>query len=154
MESHRLVRHLLFPVLLVFSVSLVQAGDLPRYSTGGGMIHGGRVNHSKAGGDTINLMATHRDPTSESGEPTYYGDFENSGGNSDWNGWTSVDLSQSTPTHWQVSDYQQTEGNQVAWCGNINFPACDLGDVEGGYGNGWKDVLEFRQRTTSARVSI
>jgi len=145
MESHRFVRPILVLVLLVFSVPLVQAGDLPRYSTGGGVIHGGRVGFAKAGMDTINLMATHRDPTNEQGEPFYYGDFENAGGGSDWNGWTHLDLSQGTATHWQVSDYQQTGGNLAAWCGNINFPACDFLDMEGGYGNGWQDVLEFRQ---------
>ena len=131
---------------MVTFVSFAQAGDLPRYLLGGDVIHGGNDGHAKAGADTINLMSTHNDPTNGPGEPYYYGDFEDADGNPDWNGWTHYDITQPTETHWGVSNYNQSDpANHAAWCGDINFAVCDTSDVEGGYGNGWHDLIEFRQ---------
>ena len=78
-------------ILVLWPVS-IQARELPRYITEGKMIHGGSGNLAKAGADTINLMATRSDPTNGPGEPTYFGDFENTDGFPDWNGWTHQDL--------------------------------------------------------------
>ncbi len=92
MQSHTFARSF-FILLLVFSlVSFAQANELPRYTLGGDVIHGGSVGFAKAGGDTINLMASRHDPTNGTGEPTYYGDFEDAEGNPDWNGWTHYDI--------------------------------------------------------------
>ncbi len=142
----RTLAHLLLTVLLVFLlVSFVQAAELPRYSLGENVVHGRNPVPGKAGGDTINLMAAGDDPTNSPDEPAYRGDFENNIFQPDWQGWTSVDLTAPYALHWQVSEYQQTGGNHAAWCGDIDLPACGPGDPEGGYGNYWNDVIEFRR---------
>jgi hypothetical protein len=96
------------------------------------LIHGG-AGLAKTAGDTVALMG----PTG-SGAP-YLGDFE-----AGWNGWVSEDLTRFTEFHWNISDYGQTGGNLVAWCGDLGFPSCGGDDPEGGYGNGWNDLLAFR----------
>jgi len=142
-------RSLTIPVTLILLISLVsvaQAEELPRYTDGGDMIYGGSPAFSKAGGDTINLMASHGDPTNGPGEPSYFGDFENEFGAPDWNGWTHYDITQPDGTHWNVSTYNQPNpANHAAWCGDINIPSCGGTDPEGGYGASWNDLLEFRQ---------
>ena len=131
-----------------------QAGDRPRLSLGDDVIHGGSVDNSKAGADTINLMSTHNDPTNGPGEPYYYGDFENADGNPDWNGWTHWDITQPTETHWNVSTYNQPNpANHAAWCGDIAIASCNVDDPEGGYGNSWHDLIEFRQTVVYPDVS-
>jgi len=120
-------RSLSIPVILFLLVSLIsiaQADELPRYTDGGDMIHGGSPDLAKAGGDTINLMASHGDPT---------------------NG-THYDITQPDGTNWNVSNYNQPDpANHAAWCGDINIPSCGGTDPEGGYGASWHDLLEFRQ---------
>jgi len=69
--------------------------DLPILTHHDDLIHGGNAPAGKAVVDTFDLMG----PTG-SGAP-YLGDFE-----AGWNGWTSVDLTVATTSHWQVSDYQ------------------------------------------------
>ena len=151
---------------LVFALSSF-AGELPRMTVGNSVIHGGSVNFNKAGTDTINLMAGTYDPTNnvevcDGGlEPYYDGDFEDSSGNAAWNGWSSYDITEPTVTHWNLSDYNQpVPGNQAAWCGDIALPSCDGGvtDPDGGYGNSWHDIIEFRQAVpntgTSSTVTV
>ncbi|MCK9997492.1 MAG: hypothetical protein KAH56_14550, partial [Candidatus Krumholzibacteria bacterium] len=118
-------------VIVVFLAVPAQADEMPRYSLGGGVIHGGSPDLAKAGGDTINLMAASGDPTNnnDSGdgglEPYYDGDFEIGYGVPGWNGWTHYDITQPVQTHWKVSTYNQTDpANNAAWCGDINFPSC------------------------------
>ncbi len=145
MKSHPLAYLLFSTLLMVTFVSPAQAGDRTRLIFGGDIIYGGSVNHAKAGADTINLMSTHDDPTNDPGEPFYYGDFENANGNPDWNGWTHYDITQTTETHWNVSTYNQPDpANHAAWCGDINIASCGTTDVEGGYGNSWNELIEFR----------
>ncbi|MEN8008012.1 MAG: FlgD immunoglobulin-like domain containing protein [Candidatus Krumholzibacteriota bacterium] len=143
----------------------VQADELPRYSRGGGVIHGGNPAFTKAGADTVNLMAASDDPTNNTDprdgglEPYYDGDFEDASGYPAWNGWTHNDLTMKTETHWHVSNYNQADpGNHAAWCGDIAFAACDSADATGGYGNHWYEILEFRQTVpnpgTSSRVGV
>lgn len=144
MES-RLFARLLFCLflILIFATS-THAGDIPRYTLGGSVIHGGSADFSKAGGDTINLMAGHHDPTNGPGEPAYYGDFEDAEGNPAWNGWTSYDVTEPTQSNWNVSNYNQVDpDNYAAWCGDINIAACDSNDAVGGYGNNWHDIIGF-----------
>ena len=143
---------MLLAACILFSIP-AQAGELPRYSLGGEVVHGGSVDHAKAGGDTVNLMSTHNDPTNGPGEPFFYGDFEDASGIADWNGWTHHDLTQQTETQWNVSTYNQPDpANHAAWCGDINFPSCGGPDPEGGYGNGWHEIMEFRQTVPNPGV--
>jgi hypothetical protein len=142
---------LMFGLMILF-VLPAQAGELPRYSAGADVIHGGSPNLAKAGGDTINLMAASDDPTNnvdprDGGlEPYYDGDFEDAVGNPDWNGWIHYDITAPTTSHWNVSTYNQPDpSNHAAWCGDIDIPSCEGGDPDGGYGNSWNDLLEFRQ---------
>jgi hypothetical protein len=58
-------------------------------------------------------------------------------------GWTSQDRT-ALANHWHVDTYANPGSGNGAWCGAA-YPACDGSDTEGGYGNGWHDVLEFRQ---------
>jgi hypothetical protein len=116
------------------------------------VIHGGSPGLAKAGRDTINLMAASDDPTNnvdprDGGlEPYYDGDFEDALGHPDWNGWTHHDITAPTTSHWNVSTYNQPDpNNHAAWCGDIDIPSCEAGDPDGGYGNNWNDILEFRQ---------
>jgi len=126
---------------------------MPRYSLTGGEIHGGSADLAKAGGDTVNLMSFHNDPTNGAGEPFYYGDFEDVSGNPDWNGWTHHDITQPTVTHWNVSTYNQPNpSNNAVWCGDIDIPSCGGTDPAGGYGNNWHDILEFRQTVPNPGV--
>ncbi|MDX2473741.1 MAG: hypothetical protein QNL91_08510 [Candidatus Krumholzibacteria bacterium] len=120
------------------------AEQRPHLTNGGTRLIGGSADLAKAAGDTILLMG----PTG-SGAP-YIGDFETG-----MNGWTSVDLTQPSETHWQVSDYNQSvAGNLAAWCGSLIYPSCnDSLDVLGGYGNNWNEILEFRQTVANPAVS-
>jgi len=144
---------ILSAVLILLSMS-AQAGDRPRLSLGDDVIHGGSVDNAKAGADTINLMSTHNDPTNGPGEPFNFGDFEDADGNPAWNGWTHRDFTQPTVTHWNVSTYNQPDpANHAAWCGDINIPSCGDPDPDGGYGNSWLELIEFRQTVPYPGVS-
>lgn len=109
---------------------------------GGEMVFGGRpASVTKAAvTDTQLIMGPWG-----SGAP-YNGQFQNSVGAPDWNGWTSIDLTQPTETHWQVATYDAIAGTYSAWCGDISFASCDDGltDPVGGYGNSWKEFLQWR----------
>ena len=145
---------------LVFALS-ASAGDLPNYTRGNSTIHGGNANFAKAGGDTINLMAGHNDPTNSPGEPAYFGDFEDASGAPAWNGWTSYDITQPTVTHWSVStqnaDAGQGTGVYTAWCGEY-IDACTPADSAWGYGASWSDLFVFQKAVgnpgASATVDI
>ncbi len=121
-------------LVMVFALSSF-AGDLPRITKGNSTIHGGSATLAKALGDTIDLMGP------EGSGAAYFGDFTTG-----WNDWTSLDITQPTVTHWQVSDYNQAvAGNMAAWCGDILIISCnDSLDVVGGYGNDWHDLLGYR----------
>jgi hypothetical protein len=139
---------------LVFALSAT-AGEMPRYTKGNAeMLYGGGVTTAKAGRDTFFLMAG-----SGSGAP-YIGDFEDGSKalTTPVNGWISIDDTQPTVTHWQLSNYVgqgALGGAQWAWCGDIAIPSCDGGatDPVGGYGNNWNDLLEWRQAVTSNGLS-
>lgn len=136
-------------ILLLVLATGAMAEGLPVYLKGDATIVGGNANFSKAAGDTIQLMGR-----TGSGA-AYLGDFE-----AGWNGWTSEDLTVSDISHWQVSNYNQSVGsNLAAWCGDINLASCnDSLDVAGGYGSNWHDLIELRMSVsdpaTSASVAI
>ena len=125
------------------------------------VLTGGPAVMTKAGGDTINLMAGHNDPTNTAGEPTYFGDFEDAAGDPAWNGWTSYDITQPTVTHWSVStqnaDAGQGTGAFTAWCGDY-IDACTPADSAWGYGGSWHDLILFQETVgnpgASATVDI
>jgi len=157
---------LVFAIFLILAFS-AQAEEIPRLSRGGGMIHGGNFQFTKAGNDTINLMAAADDPTNNSNpgpcglpEPIYRADFEfgDEGGRveTDGSGWTSVDFTQPTVTHWEVSEYDGFNtpfSSFRAWCGDATIPSCDANDPEGGYGNSWNAVIEFTVAVGNPTVS-
>lgn len=145
--------------LMVFALNSL-ADETPLISQGHTMIHGGPAHFNKASVDTINLMAAANDPTNNStsrdggAEPYFRGDFENDQGVPDWNGWTHYDVRQPTTTHWNVSTYNQPDPtNHAAWCGDINLPSCGGDDPAGGYGNAWRDILEFRHPVPDPGIS-
>ena len=112
------------------------------------VLTGGPAVLAKAGGDTINLMAGHLDPTNGPGEPAYFGDFEDADGHPAWNGWTHYDVTQPTENHWSVSpqnaDAGQATGIYTAWCGEYS-DACTPADSAWGYGASWHDLILFRK---------
>ena len=66
-------------------------------------------------------------------------------------GWTSVD--ETVPeNHWHVSTFNNPGSGNGAWCG-ATYPPCDDSDPEGGYGNSWYDVLEFRKAVADPGVA-
>jgi len=124
---------------LVFAMNAF-AGELPQKVVGhDGVIHGGSADFAKSSRDTIFLIGPYGSGAQVNGQ------FEDLAGNPAWNGWESVDVTQPTDTHWQVSDYAAPNGagNNGAWCGDISFDACDPADAVGGYGNNWNDILRF-----------
>ncbi len=94
----------------------------------------------KAVADTFLLMGR-----TGSGAP-YVGDFEFGGVTLEpatSAGWSSLDVTETGEPHMSLSSYQQPGGDTGVWCGEL-LPACGAGDVEGGYGNLWHEMLEYR----------
>ncbi len=107
---------------------------------------------AKASGDTVDLMGP-------GGSYAYRGDFETAsarpgGAGFLTDGWTTVDAT-APANHWAVS----TNGvaaplvGKAAWCGDIAYASCGVGDTAGGYGNSWFDILEFR-KTVGAAATV
>lgn len=129
----------LLAILAVVCASAASAQFQPpqRAIDSGSVILGGPVGCPKAAGDTIQLMG----PTGSGA--AFIGDFE-----SGWAGWTSIDNTQPTTSHWNVSDrnwqvFGQGPGNLAAWCGEENS-ACSPADSAWGYGNNWDELLRWR----------
>ncbi|MCB1184376.1 T9SS type A sorting domain-containing protein [bacterium] len=119
------------------------AGEMPRFMKGDATILGGNAHLSKAAGDTIQLMG----PTGSGA--AYLGDFE-----AGWNGWTTEDLTRTTISHWQVSDFGLAPGERAAWCGDTAFASCDDSlDASGGYGHNWHDLLVFRRAVADPQAA-
>jgi hypothetical protein len=137
-----------FTMFAVLAMAMVfalasYAGDQPRVTVGDGMLYGGSANFAKAVGDTIDLMG----PTGSGA--AYLGDFE-----AGWNGWTTVDVTKPTVTHFQVSNYNQAVAtNLAAWCGDIGIVACGLADTAGGYGNSWHDLISYKRAVANPAAS-
>ncbi|MBK9777802.1 MAG: hypothetical protein IPP62_15850 [bacterium] len=95
----------------------------------------------KAVVDTVTLMGP-------GGAFPYRGDFETAaalpGGDGQLtDGWTSQDMT-APDNHWHVAAFNNPGTGNGAWCGDAALPACQ-NDVAGGYGNDWRDILEFRK---------
>ena len=102
------------------------------------MVHGGpAVAAAKTVTDSTLVMGPWG-----SGAP-FNGQFQHAGGSPDWNGWTSVDYTQLTEVRWHADTFGALAGSWSAWCGDL-LPSCDGDDPEGGYGNSWNEILEWR----------
>jgi len=77
------------------------------------------------------------------------GDFQLPDGTPDWEGWTSVDRSDTVPPDWNVSEYNAANldvsyiPNHAWWCGREEYLPCSLEDLVGGYGNQWDSRLDW-----------
>lgn len=113
---------------------------------------------AKASGDTVDLMGP-------GGLYPYRGDFETAsarpGGSGLLpNGWYSVD--ETAPVnHWKVENfsgmsapYAPLSGTYSAWAGDRGFASCGGTDVAGGYGNNFRDILEFRKTVSVASHTV
>lgn len=109
------------------------------------LIYGGLP--GKAAVDTVTLMGPY-------GQYPYRGDFETAnalpwGDGLLTDGWTSRDET-APDNHWHVSTYNNPGTGIGAACRDPGLASCDGGDPDGGYGNAWFDVLEFRRSVTGA----
>lgn len=123
---------------LVFTVNAFAANatrDILRPALGGsGMLYG-EAKASAAKQDTFYLMG---------GSPTaLVGKFEDAGGASHWQGFTSLDPTLQ-PSYWSVTDNSALviNGNYSAWCG-IEYPPLNPPAAGPGYGNSWFQVLAW-----------
>ena len=126
-------------VLLPVAAASARPVDGPaRRHAGGESIRGAVPGAAKAAGDSILVVGPYG-----SGAP-YVGNFESgSWGDPAWHGWTGVDLS-AVANPWHVDTYNAVGGIYSAWCGEARFPSCEAGDPDGGYGNRYDAVLEWR----------
>ena len=122
---------------LVFALSSF-AGEQPRFAKGSSLMHfGGGVEMNKAERDTIYMMA------GWGSGATWNGQFEDEFGAPNWNGWTHRDVTQRSEQLWNAADYNTVNGSFSAWCGSMIYPACTPQDPEGGYGNGWNEIMQW-----------
>ena len=137
----------LLSVLVIGTAGGAGAEGLPQFIRGDRqqVITGGPADPAKATRDTVLIMGPWG-----TGAP-FNGQFQNPTGGPAWNGWTHRDLTQPTGTSWRISDYAAgnlglapAPGNLAAWCGDADFAACNASDLEGGYGNNWNEILEWR----------
>ncbi len=75
------------------------------------------------------------------------GKFETADGQPDWQGWTSVDLTQDDTVHWSASTFNAANldtitDNHAWWCGDL-FPPCAPNDPPEGVGNNWNQLLAW-----------
>jgi hypothetical protein len=129
-------------LVLVFAMSAV-AADLPHFKKGTGVDHGAPIGSLKAERDTVYICGAWGSGAA------YNGQFEDINGLASWNGWTHRDNTYKTASFWNVSNYNADTlgstpfvGNLAAWCG-YPWVAC-TNDEQGGYGNGWYEVMEWR----------
>ena len=84
------------------------------------------------------------------GPDRWDGSFETPTGLPDWHGWTHQDLTSSDENPWHISTYWAENlgghgpGNHAMYCGDETIPACAPDDTIGGYGNQWRDDLQWR----------
>jgi hypothetical protein len=127
----------IYSTLALSATPEIQLSDGSRVITPSGAALTGRSES-----DTLLVMG----PWS-SGAP-FNGQFQDQAGSPQWNGWTHRDLTvPEDGNHWQAHSYNAEglaghgAGNLAAWCGSLDYPACDANDVDGGYGNNWDDAL-------------
>lgn len=142
MKAARLVVLLYLLTCLVLPAGAEQG---PRTSRGHGeVLFGGNPDTAKAGGDSLVLIGPWGSGAAVNGQ------FENPAGQPAWNGWTHRDVTEPEQHHWQVSDYRALDlgltpgpDNLAAWCGDLAYTSCAAEDPEGGYGNSWREALQW-----------
>jgi len=92
------------------------------------ILHSSGVSAAKA--DTVYLLG---------GPDRDDGDFQDQWAPT-WEGWFGVDLTQSTDSKWHVDTYNSPTGTAALWCGEM-IPSCGEGDVDGGYGNNYEELI-------------
>ncbi|MFH2052931.1 MAG: hypothetical protein ABIK96_10745, partial [bacterium] len=100
-------------------------------------LQGGAADPVKAPGDSTLLMGPWGSGALNNGQ------FQTAGGLPAWNGWTSRDFTQPLENRWHADTFHAVNGMYSAWCGLADYPACDVGDEPGGYGNSWKEDLQW-----------
>lgn len=133
-------------LLVLFSAPLT-ASETPEVQfsdRAAGMITTGPISATRSQIDSLIVMGPW-----ESGA-SFNGQFQDQLGSAHWNDWTHRDLTVAEDgNHWQAHIYNadglagHSAGNLAAWCGTLDYPACDAPDVEGGYGNNWDDALSW-----------
>ncbi|MEN8006624.1 MAG: T9SS type A sorting domain-containing protein [Candidatus Krumholzibacteriota bacterium] len=99
---------------------------------------GSHADGAKAVVDTLLLMGAHGE-----GAP-HIGTFESPTGSPDWNGWTSIDITQETESYWHVDTFKAVTGTYSVWCGSMDVLSCWHDDPDGGYGANYNERLEWR----------
>ncbi len=66
----------------------------------------------------------------------------------DWEGWTSVDLTERTEEIWHIDTWNSPTGTAAMWCGEV-FASCGLGDPAEGYGNDYEEILAWSATVAS-----
>jgi type IX secretion system substrate protein len=128
-------------VAMVFAL-VSFAGNTPTYVDGhNSVITTSGSSMNKAARDTVELIGPWGSGAQANGQ---FEDSEAMGGGANMNGWESADLSLKTEEIWHVDTYNAVAGVYSAWCGEIRFDVCGEGDVVGGYGQNYHELLVFR----------
>jgi len=134
----RFVLFVALSLALIASGALADVADQVMVRGGYGTQHGQAIGTAKADVDTTYVLG---------GPDSIEGKFEDEFGNPQWNGWTSVDLTFSPDTFWNVSDFNVVNGNYSMWCGTT-FAGGDQG-----YGNSWNQNLVFTYQVPDNSVA-
>ena len=125
---------------LIFALNAYAVDSKQRVMGHDSVFHGGSTSFAKDVCDSIYLIGPWGSGAAVNGE------FQDASGAPAWNGWETVDyFAKVDEIHWHVSEYGGgINGSPALYCGDETIPACSENDVEGGYGNDWADILEFR----------
>lgn len=129
-------------VSILLGHSSMMAKPPGKYTNPGKLIESGPTHLAKSVADTVLIFGPHGSGA------LFNGQFETPSGESDWQGWTSEDLTAAPWTnHWNASTYHAENlngngaGNLALWCGEMTFSACSGADEDGGYGNNYDDAV-------------
>ena len=92
------------------------------------------------------------------GPGTLEGKFETAGGLPDRQSWIGVDLTQDTDSYWHIDTYRCANldpgqvNNHAWWCGE-KIPSCGPPDPDGGYGNNYRELLDYYAEILDDQVS-
>ncbi len=93
------------------------------------------------------------------GPSSLEGKFEDAESMPDWQGWTSVDLTQPTTSYWHIHTYHcanldsSVDPNHAWWCGEYFVDDCTPGDFAG-YGNNYREFLDWYGAVTDPISSV
>jgi hypothetical protein len=104
----------------------------------------------KAAGDSVYLIG---------GPGQLSGKFEDDLGQPDSQGWVGVDWTEPPGAHWHVDTFQAANldpgepTNHAWWCGEM-LTSCGGADPAGGYGNDWRDWLEWYGTVADTNLGV